>query len=47
MCKIINVLNKKKISINKQKYKNKWSYFLNKGGNFMYYKGVCFIIDIL
>lgn len=47
MCKIINALNKKKTSINKQKHKNKRSHSLNKGGNFMHYKGACSTIDIL
>lgn len=47
MCKIINALNKKKPNINKQKHKNKRSHSLNKGGNFMHYKGACSTIDIL
>lgn len=47
MCKIINALNKKKTNINKQKHKNKRSHSLNKGGNFMHYKGACSTIDIL
>lgn len=47
MCKIINALNKKNPNINKQKHKNKRSHSLNKGGNFMHYKGACSTIDIL
>lgn len=47
MCKFINALNKKKTNINKQTHKNKRSHSLNKGGNFMHYKGACSTIDIL